>query len=116
LVPAIAMSCDTDFYRLGKMFYDANGSPLPEGARRRGFGRTTGVERAPEQAGRIPTPEWRRQHFTHAGDQVWHPGDSIQLAIGQGDVLVTPLQMARFYSLIANGGKLVEPHVVSQIE
>jgi penicillin-binding protein 2 len=47
---------------------------------------------------------------------VWKPGDSIQLAIGQKDLLVTPLQMARFYALIANGGKLVRPHVVQDVQ
>ena len=49
-------------------------------------------------------------------DRLWKPGNSIQLAIGQGDLLVTPLQMARFYALIANGGKLVTPHVLMDVE
>jgi penicillin-binding protein 2 len=47
---------------------------------------------------------------------LWKPGDSIQLAIGQKDLLVTPLQMVRFYSLIANGGKLVTPHVLYAVD
>jgi penicillin-binding protein 2 len=116
LVPALAMSCDTYFYRLGMRFYEAKGSPLQQWAHRMGLGRKTGVDVGPESAGLIPTPAWRRTYFTHAWDKVWHPGDSVQLAIGQGDVLVTPLQMARLYALIANGGKLVQPHLVSQIE
>jgi penicillin-binding protein 2 len=49
-------------------------------------------------------------------DRLWKPGDSIQLAIGQGDLLVTPLQMARLYAAIANGGKLVTPHVLMDVE
>ena len=49
-------------------------------------------------------------------DRIWKPGDSIQLAIGQKDMLASPLQMARFYALLANGGKLVTPHLVSAIE
>jgi penicillin-binding protein 2 len=116
LVPAIAMSCDTYFYRLGMRFYETKGSPLQQWARRMGLGVPTGVDIGPEGAGLIPTPAWRRRYFTHPWDRVWHPGDSVQLSIGQGDVLTTPLQMARFYSLIANGGKLVQPHLVSQVE
>jgi penicillin-binding protein 2 len=49
-------------------------------------------------------------------DSLWKPGDSIQLAIGQKDLLVTPLQMARFYALIANGGRLVHPHIAADVE
>ena len=64
----------------------------------------------------MPTPERRRQTFTHPIDQIWKPGYSVQLAIGQGDLTVTPLQMARFYALIANGGKLVTPHVLLDVE
>jgi penicillin-binding protein 2 len=116
LVPAIAMSCDTYFYRLAMRFYGSKGSPLQHWARRMGMGVPTGVDIGPEAQGLIPTPAWRREYFDHPWDKVWRPGDSVQLSIGQGDVLVTPLQMARFYALIANGGQLVQPHLVSQIE
>ena len=117
LPTALAVSCDTCFYQLGYDFYKlppSQGHPLQAWAARFGFGRKTGVDVGPESSGLLPTPEWRKRTFTRKTDpgnwqidRVWKPGDSIQLAIGQKDLLVTPLQMARFYALIANGGKLV---------
>jgi penicillin-binding protein 2 len=126
LPTALAVSCDTWFYQLGYDFYKAppsEGHPLQAWASKFGFGRKTGIDVGPESSGLLPTPEWRRRTFTAKTDpsnwqidREWKPGDSVQLAIGQKDLLVTPLQMARFYSLIANGGKLVRPHVVQDVE
>ena len=126
LPTALSVSCDTWFYELGYRFYKeppSAGHPLQDWAARFGFGRKTGVDVGPESAGLLPTPEWRKRAFTPKTDpgnwqidRVWKPGDSIQLAIGQKDLLVTPLQMARFYALIANNGKLVRPHVVQDVE
>jgi penicillin-binding protein 2 len=126
LPTALAVSCDTWFYQLGYDFYNAPpsmGHPLQAWAAKFGFGRKSGVDVGPESAGLLPTPEWRKRAFTSKTDpgnwqidRVWKPGDSIQLAIGQKDLLVTPLQMARFYALIANDGKLVRPHVVQDVE
>jgi penicillin-binding protein 2 len=125
LPTALAVSCDTWFYRLGDAFYKlppSAGHPLQAWASKFGFGRKTGVDVGPETAGLLPTPEWRHRAFTAKTDpsnwridRLWKPGDSIQLAIGQKDLLVTPLQMARFYALIANGGKLVRPHLVDDV-
>jgi penicillin-binding protein 2 len=126
LPTALAASCDTWFYQLGYDFYKqppSAGHPLQAWAARFGFGRRTGVDVGPESSGLLPTPEWRRRMFTAKTDpsnwqedRVWKPGDSIQLAIGQKDLLVTPLQMARFYALIANGGKLVTPHMLLSVD
>jgi penicillin-binding protein 2 len=125
LPTALAVSCDTWFYQLGYKFYNAPpsaGHPLQAWASRFGFGRSTGVDVGPESPGLLPTPEWRHRTFTAKTDpnwqidRLWKPGDSIQLAIGQKDLLVTPLQMARFYALLANGGKLVRPHLVQDVE
>jgi penicillin-binding protein 2 len=116
---AISNSCDTYFYTVGLRFYDLppdRGNPLQDWARRMGFGRKSGVDIGPENAGLLPTPAWRKRYFKTAVDRLWSTGHSVQLAIGQGDLLVTPLQMARFYSLIANGGKLVQPHLVKSVE
>jgi penicillin-binding protein 2 len=125
LPTAIGQSCDTWFYRVGYSFYQqppSAGHPLQAWAAKFGFGRRTGVDVGPESSGLLPTPEWRKRTFTAKTDpnwqvdRLWKPGDSVQLAIGQKDLLVTPLQMARFYSLLANGGKLVRPHLVEDVE
>ena len=124
LTTALAQSCDTYFYELGRRFYNLpadRGHKLQAWANRFGLGETSGLDVGPESAGLIATPEWRRQAFpASAGygelDRTWKPGYSIQMAIGQNQVLVTPLQMARFYAMIANGGKLVTPHVADDVE
>ncbi|HYY34258.1 MAG TPA: penicillin-binding protein 2 [Gaiellaceae bacterium] len=113
---ALAASCDTFFYQVGLRFYERPDSPLQKWARSMGFGRPTGLDIGPEETGLVPTPAWRRRYFKSEIDKIWTSGDSVQLAIGQGDLLVTPLQMTRFYAMLANGGKLVEPHVVKSVE
>jgi penicillin-binding protein 2 len=123
LTTALAESCDTYFYELGRRFYvlpPSAGHPLQNWANRFGLGEKTGVDVGPETAGLMPTPEWRRKQYAGKKyteiDRTWKPGYSIQLAIGQGQLLVTPLQMARFYAMIANGGKLVTPHLADDVE
>jgi penicillin-binding protein 2 len=121
---ALAYSCDTYFYQLGDKFYSASGkNTLQKWARIFGFGQRTGTDVGPEVPGLVPTIAWRHNRFTKKKDpccweidRLWKPGNSIQLAIGQGDLLTTPLQMARFYALIANGGRLVTPHVLLDVE
>ncbi len=122
LPEALATSCDTYFYTLGNRFYEggtAERSRMQQWARKFGFGAPTGLDignEAPPSQTVVPTPAWRKRTFKSDWDKAWNPGDSIQLAIGQKDVTVTPLQMARFYAMIANGGKLVTPYVVSGAE
>jgi penicillin-binding protein 2 len=120
LPQALEQSCDTYFYEVGMQFYKHPGErhPLQEWARRWGFGRSTGLDIGGEATGLLPTPEWRKTTYTKKSDpccweedRIWKPGDSVQLAIGQKDLTVTPLQMASFYSMLANGGKIVRPHM-----
>jgi penicillin-binding protein 2 len=126
LPQALGASCDTYFYNLGYAFYALppdRGHPLQGWASRFGFGQPTGIDIGPEQDGLLPTPEWRDETYTKKTDpccwrvdRLWKPGDSIQLAIGQKDLLVTPLQMTRFFALLANGGNLVQPRLVRAVQ
>jgi penicillin-binding protein 2 len=119
LPEALAESCDTYFYEIGNRFYERGFEGrvrIQQWARRFGFGRTTGLDIGGEDEGLLPTPDWRRKTFDTDWDRAWNPGDSIQLSIGQKDLLVTPLQMASFYAMLANGGSIVTPHLVSGVE
>jgi penicillin-binding protein 2 len=119
LPEALAESCDTYFYEIGNRFYEGGSESrvrMQQWARRLGFGGPTGLDIGGEAHGLLPTPEWRRKTFESDWDRAWNPGDSIQLAIGQKDLLVTPIQMATFYAMLANGGSIVTPHLVSNVE
>ncbi len=89
---------------------------MQQWAREFGFGSPTGLDIGGEADGLVPTPDWRWKTFESDWDRAWNPGDSIQLAIGQKDLLVTPLQMATFYAMLANGGDVVTPYLVSDVE
>jgi penicillin-binding protein 2 len=126
LPTAMAYSCDTYFYRLGNSFYELpsdRGQPLQKWAEAFGLGQPTGVDIGPESTGLLPTVGWKHRRYTAASDpghwqvdRLWKPGDSIELSVGQGDLLVTPLQMARLYAALANGGNLVTPHLLDDVE
>ncbi len=119
LPEALAESCDTYFYEIGNRFYlggSESRTRMQQWAEKFGFGGPTGLDIGGEADGLVPTPEWRRKTFESDWDRAWNPGDSIQLAIGQKDLLVTPLQMASFYAMLANGGKIVTPYLVSDVE
>jgi penicillin-binding protein 2 len=126
LPTALAYSCDTYFYRIGNTFFQLptdRGQPLQKWARAFGFGHASAIDAGPDVAGIVPTIAYKHRRFAKSSgdpnwriDRLWKPGDSINLAIGQGDLLVTPLQMTRFYAAIANGGRLVTPHVLLNVE
>ncbi len=123
LTQALVQSADTYFYQVGYDFYLRPGSELEDWARRLGYGHPTGIDIPGEAAGVVPTPAWLRQTYTKKTDpsgwridSLWKPGNSINLAIGQGDLLATPLQVAVCYAAIANGGYLVTPHLGLQVD
>lgn len=98
---------------------EESGAILATWARRFGYGKTTGIDLYGEDPGRIPDPGWKKRTYVgpgfNAGDSEWLLGDNYNTAIGQGDVLATPLQVARMTAAIANGGKLVTPHIVNEV-
>jgi penicillin-binding protein 2 len=121
LTTALAQSCDTYFYDVGNRYYVRGEhereywTRMQGWAKKFGFGEAPGLDIGGEAKGLLPTPAWRKA--TYKGiDRAWNPGDLIQMAIGQKDITVTPLQMARFYAALANGGNLVTPYIVSSIE
>jgi penicillin-binding protein 2 len=102
---AIPYSCDTFFYQLGdKLGIDR----ISKYATSFGYGQKTGIDLPGEQAGLMPSAQWKLR----SQRQRWYPDETLDVAIGQGAVEATPLQLARIISGIASGGHMVRPHVV----
>jgi penicillin-binding protein 2 len=143
LTEAIKVSSDVFFYNLGARtntdpIAHPNGGALQHWAHLYGIGRKTGIDLGGETAGNLPSPRWRaavdkeevqcergvgpfKGHGRHASCGIadgrpWSVGDNINLAVGQGDVGVTPLQLAVAYSAIANGGMVVRPHIGLEVD
>jgi penicillin-binding protein 2 len=115
---ALSISCDTWFYRLGVQFYyrQRHGSlDIQRWARRLGLGGRTGLDVPGETAGVVPTPAWLRRTFSAPWARVWYEGTSVNLSIGQGYLAITPLQLAVAYAALANGGRVVRPHVADAL-
>ena len=108
---ALVQSCNTVFYQIGQDLDDRDDMALPEMARAFGLGGPTGIPFYPEVGGTVPDPEWK---LDTQGDY-WSTGDAVNLAIGQGFVQSTPLQMANAYATVANGGTLLQPYIVDRL-
>lgn len=109
LASALAQSCNTWFYRVG---VNMGKGPLLDWARRCGFGRRTGIPLVGEVPGRVPDDQYmQRVHGRNILD-----GDVCNLSIGQGDLLVSPLQMAQMAATIGNGGTLYQTRLVQQVQ
>ena len=105
---ALAVSSNTFYYRVGLRL---GPGPLFKAARRMGYGQLSGIELANEESeGLLGDPAWKKA----ALGEPWTPVDTITSSIGQGALQVTPLQMARLYAAVANGGWLVTPHLVER--
>ena len=115
---ALSVSSDVFFYHLGFELNSAgDGQALQRWATRLGIGRTTGIDLPAESPGLLPTPAWRNKLFKKKlTDRQWSVGDNVNLAIGQGDLQADPLQMAVAYAAIANGGRVVRPHLGLRVE
>ncbi|MEO8361241.1 MAG: penicillin-binding protein 2, partial [Vicinamibacteria bacterium] len=105
LARAIGESCNVFFYQLGARLEIQR---LAAYARKFGFGSISSVDLPNEAAGLIPDPAWKERVLKAP----WYQGETISVSIGQGQVLTTPLQVARMMAAIANGGRLVQPHIV----
>jgi penicillin-binding protein 2 len=101
---AISESCDVYFYRLAdKMGIDR----MHEFMSAFGYGELTGIDIPGEKSGLYASPEWKRRIFKRKAEQVWFPGETISMGIGQGPITVTPLQQAHFAAEIAERGKVI---------
>ena len=106
---AIVQSCDVFFYQFGpRLGID----PMARYVRSLGLGVLSGVALDHEKAGTIPDTEWKMKRFK----QPWYPGETLSVAIGQGYVTATPLQMASLTATIANGGTRYRPHYVQRVD
>jgi penicillin-binding protein 2 len=110
LVHAIAKSCDVYFYglahELGVDRIAAFMAPF-------GYGALTGIDISGEKPGVLPSPEWKKHYFKNPAEQVWFPGETINFGVGQGYLLVTPLQLAHVASELATRGKSYRPRLVT---
>lgn len=108
LIPALANSCNVYFYQLGLKI---GARLLEKYARAFSLGEKTGVELPSEKKGLVPGAEWklRKMH------ENWQQGDTVNVAIGQGPLWVTPFQMACLIAAVANSGPIYQPYIVNKV-
>ncbi len=114
---ALEISSDTYFYSLGELFWTEpelyGATSIQETAFLMGFGTETGIRLPLEESGRVPTEEGLLEEF---GEDInpWRTGNNVNLAIGQGDLLVSPLQLANTYAMLSTGGDRFQPRLVDR--
>ena len=116
-IQGIVVSCDTVFYEIGLKLHRSGGEKFQKWARYLGLGKPTGIDLPGEAGGRVPDAAWKKEWNKNRSriEQKWYAGDTVNMAIGQGDMLTTPLQMAAIYATIANGGTYVQPQLLRQV-
>lgn len=121
---SLTFSSDTYYYKLGEAFWISPNDEIPDDGIQRiasqfGLGNTTGVQLPGEKAGLMPTAEFKAQRHEENPDAFpfgdWYSGDNSNIAIGQGDIAITPLQLTNAYAALANGGTLYAPNIVREI-
>ena len=110
---AIEQSCDVYFYEISQEIGIDN---MHDYLDRFGLGKKTGVDIGGEQAGVVPSREWKRNNFSNRDDQRWYHGETVIASIGQGFMLATPLQLAAAAAALATRGKHFRPHLVAAVE
>ena len=106
---ALKVSCDIYFYNTGgRLGIDK----IHDYARKLTFGEISHIDLDGERAGIVPSTEWAREKQ----NRKWYPSETISVSIGQGPIIVTPLQIANMTAAVANGGKVFQPHVVRYVD
>jgi penicillin-binding protein 2 len=109
LQQAMAQSCDIYYWNVGRDYLGVE--RIVSYAREFGFGELSGVDLPGEIGGFIPTPQWKDRRF----HERWLGGDTMNMSIGQGYTLVTPIQMANMVSMVANDGVIYQPHLLKEV-
>ena len=111
LQQGLTASCNVVFYEVGSRLDAIDDTILPTYGKAFGLGVETGLAELPEAAGLVPDPEWKWATYR----ENWGAGDTVNMSIGQGFLLVTPLQIARMVTAVANGGTLYQPYLVDRV-
>ncbi|MCX8013499.1 MAG: penicillin-binding transpeptidase domain-containing protein, partial [Rectinema sp.] len=109
LKEALAQSCDIYYWTLGRDYLGIENIDLY--AQEYGFGKPSGIDLPAENEGNLPTPTWKEDRY----NEVWTLGDTMNLSIGQGYLLASPLQIADMMAMIVNSGIVYKPHVLKEV-
>jgi len=113
LTHAIAKSCDVYFYALAATI---GAERIANFMAPFGYGELSGIDISGEKPGLLPSPEWKKRTFKRPADQIWFPGETVNFGVGQGYLLVTPLQLAHVASMLATSGKSFRPRLVTGVK